>query len=246
MDLRAHSGAPARRPRRPRPRRSRPRRPGRRSCRPSAASTQRCSSMSYAWPNRSTKPGVIWPPQRPSVALTLQVLVQTDDGAARLADHLGPHLVRHTRPDEDLVGDDPHRTRSRRSPASGRACRAGALRGRHALDHLRRWMISSPSRNRADVDLVHHRVADHELGIEMISRPPGCGGCSAPSAGCRGHRRRSASASATYSGSKRRMKPTWISCLPSAFSFCTIAYDEAMSVVSGFSQSTGMPRPGTR
>ena len=47
--------------------------------------------------------------------------------------------------------------------------------------------------------------------------------------------------SATYSGSKRRMKPTWISGRPSAASFCTIAYAEAMSVVSGFSQSTGMP-----
>ena len=29
--------------------------------------------------------------------------------------------------------------------------------------------------------------------------------------------------SATYSASNRRMKPTWISCLPSAASFSTIA-----------------------
>ena len=50
------------------------------------------------------------------------------------------------------------------------------------------------------------------------------------------------SRSATYSASNRRMNPTWTSDRPSAASFCTMAYADATSVVSGFSHSTGMPR----
>ena len=42
-------------------------------------------------------------------------------------------------------------------------------------------------------------------------------------------------------GSKRRMKPTWMSGRSSAASFCTIAYADTMSVVNGFSQNTGFP-----
>ncbi len=49
------------------------------------------------------------------------------------------------------------------------------------------------------------------------------------------------SLSATYSVSYRRMKPTWTRVRPSAASFCTSSYEVATSVVSGFSQSTGLP-----
>ena len=112
-----------------------------------AASTQRCSSRSYAAPNRSTKPGVIWPPRRPSVVVRTRCVSRPIIARAALADDLGAHLVRHAGADVDLVGDqrpglgledDEHRI-----AGAGRRGRGGG-----ALQH-RTAMISSSSRNRA-------------------------------------------------------------------------------------------------
>lgn len=46
--------------------------------------------------------------------------------------------------------------------------------------------------------------------------------------------------SSAYSGSNRRMKPTWISRTPSSASRRTTSSAESTSVVSGFSHSTGL------
>ena len=47
--------------------------------------------------------------------------------------------------------------------------------------------------------------------------------------------------SSAYSGSNRRMKPTWMSGRPALASNSTSRNDDALSIVSGFSQRTGLP-----
>ena len=133
------------------------------------------------------------------------------------ADHLGAHLVGDAGGDEQLDVDVPAR-RGPKIAICGSASPPAQRVGRR-LDDLDR-AISSSNRNRV-TSTSWTSESRTIIALSKSAARRGCGARSAAPAGGPSSPRSISAFSAAYSGSKRRMKPTWISRLPSSASRLT-------------------------